>query len=550
MEQRFGQGNRKTEHSFARVPETVKPRSSFDRSCGNKGTFQSDLLVPFFLDEILPGDTVNLNTTILARLATQLVPIMDNLYLDTFFFFVPYRLLWTNWQKFNGEQANPGDSIDFTIPKTRYIAAGGVVVGELGDYFGLPTGIAANVRNIDVCAFPFRAYNLIWREHFRDENLQNSPTVDTGNGPDTLANYVLKKRGKRFDYFTGCLPFLQKGVAANIPLGTTAPVLGIGKINTTVFDTAGQTVREADGTTQVYAQSSLISTGGANNSWFVEEGGIRFGTADFPGVYTDLSSAAAATINSLRLAYNVQRVLERDARGGTRYTEMIKSHFGVTSPDARLQRPEFLGGSSTPINIAPIAATATAETSGTPPITNVGYLGAYGVVHSGRNGFVKSFTEHGLIMGLMSVRADITYQQGLHRMWSRSTRYDFYLPTLANLGEQAVLNKEIYFQNDSGAAIDNATFGYQERFAEYRYKPSQIVGQLRSTFATSLDFWHMAEEFTALPTLGDTFIQSSTPIERSVAITTDPDFVFDSWTKMKHVRVMPVFSIPGWDNKF
>lgn len=543
MEPRFAQGNRKTEHSFARVPHTTLPRSAFDRSCGKKGTFQADYLVPFFLEaEILPGDTVSLNTTILARMATQIVPIMDNIYLDTFFFFCPYRLLWTNWEKFNGAQTNPGDSIDYTIPKTRYIAAGGVVVGELGDYFGLPTGIAANVRNIDVTAFPFRAYNRIWTDFFRDENLQNSLTNDTGNGPDTLANYVLRKRGKRADYFTSCLPFVQKGTAANIPLGTTAPII------LTTPNTGNSGLVRVASTGALVAAAGGLAVSAAGN--FEGDSTVDFFYDPNGTLKADLTNATAATINSLRLAYNVQRVLERDARGGTRYIEMVKSHFGVDSPDARLQRPEFLGGSSTPVNIAPIAATATAETSGTPAITYTGNLGAYGVVHATRNGFTKSFTEHGLILGLMSVRADITYQQGMPRWATRSTRYDYYLPTLANLGEQSVFNKEIYYQNDAGATVDNAVFGYQERFAEYRYKPSEIVGQLRSTYATSLDFWHMAEEFSSLPTLGDTFIQSSTPIARSSAVTTDPHFIFDSWTKFKHVRVMPVFSIPGWDNRF
>lgn len=537
-------GNRHSQHTFALTPQAVKPRSNFDRSFGVKGTCDADNLYPFFLDLGYPGDTYKLNSMLLFRLCTQLVPVMDNMYLDTFFFKVPLRLLWSNWQKFMGEQDSPGDSIDFTIPKTRYIAAGGVVVGELGDYFGLPTGIAANVRNIDVTAFPFRSYNLIWSKWFRDENMQNAITNDTGNGPDTLANYILRKRGKRFDYFTGSLTAPQKGVGVNLPLGTTAPI-----ILKTPNTGNNAKIRVASTGALTAAGSNLQTSSDALGNFQTTDPILLF--LDPNGtLVTDLTNATAATINSLRLAYNIQRLLEKDARGGTRYIESIWSHFGVRSDDARLQNPEFLGGSSSMLNMTPVAVTAdnpnAAGTYGAQP----GQLTSAGVFHSGRNGFVTSLTEHCIIMGLFSIRTEVSYQQGLERFWSLSTRYDMYFPVLANLGEQSVLNKEIYFQNDAAAAVDNAVFGYQERFSELRYKPSMIVGKLRSTFATSLDLWHWAEKFTTLPTLGSTFIQSNSPVTRAIAVTDEPAFVYDIWHQFHHTRVMPVNSVPGWDNRF
>ena len=552
-------------HLFSQIPRAQISRSVFDRSHGWKSTFDSGYLVPFLVDEVLPGDSYKVKFNFLARLSTPIVPTMDNLFLDTFYFFVPYRLLWKHWEQFNGQQDYPGASTDYLVPQTTAPADKGFDVGSLEDYFGLPTGI----KGIKANGLAARAYALIWNEWFRDENLQNPinlstyAEISTADGLDDVGmgdrgftgQHKLLRRGKRHDYFTSALPWPQKGPGVEIGLAGTAPISGTSAIDSYTIqlphdysygdsDYSGK----IDTLTGVFGSGLTASTRGNSAGLVPSASASKTGSINVPFTGTvDLTLTSAATINSLRQAFQIQKLYERDARGGTRYTEILRSHFGVVSPDSRLQRPEYLGGSESPVIINPVVQNS--ATGATGAATPQGNLAAFGLASStsAKHGFTKSFVEHGIIIGLLNVRADLTYQQGIPRMFSRRTRFDFYWPVLAHLGEQAILNKEIYAQ---GNDKDDEVFGYQERYAEYRYFPSMITGKLRSTDPQSLDVWHLSQKFENLPTLSAQFIQDDPPVNRILAVQNEPQFIIDSYIDMKCARPMPVYGVPGLVDHF
>ena len=543
---------------FAMIPQANIRRSVFDRSHVYKTTFNEGQLIPYFVDEVIPGDTFTLNPVEFCRLATPVVPFMDNIYIESFFFFVPSRLVYDKWVNLCGEQENPEDSTDYLVPT---VSLTGDMTNKLPDYMGIACA-SGTFNNISVNCLPFRSYWLIWNEWFRDENLQKSVKVSKGETNTVLdpmgqstanPNYGLPSgvtnwydpapRGKRYDYFTGALPWPQKGPAVDLPLaGSSAPIFSYDIGDTSISDKSVTAPNVNSSTGQVVGTFMATNLGSVVGRRFSQGSSVPLLHTDNPMLFADLTNVSTVTINSLRQAFMLQRYYEIDARGGTRYTEKLQAHFGVTNPDARLQRPEFLGSHSSMMNINPVT-----QTSSTDSTTPQGNLAAYGLNAQRYHAFTKSFSEFGYVIGLINVRADLTYQQGVNKMWLRSDVLDFYWPSFAHLGEQAIQNIEIYCQ---GNDEDKKVFGYQERYAEYRYKPSLITGQFRSTYKEPLDIWHLSQKFVTLPTLSDEFIQDHPPISRVVAVPSYPHFLLDVKFNLKCIRPMPMYGIPGMMGHF
>ncbi len=526
----------RSQHQFSQTPSVNIPRSTFNLSHGHKTTFDADDLVPICQPiDIIPGSTFNMQTSFFMRLATPLAPILDNLRFETFAFFVAYRTIWENHEKFHGAQDDPGDSISFTIPLLSKSSAGvWNGLNSIWDHFGLPPLTIPN--DTPVSALPHRAYTKIYNDWFRSATLQNSLIENTGNGPDNLVSATatatqmdgrLQTRGKRFDYFTSCLPAPQRGTAVSLPLGTSAEIHSakdeLDQVGIYSDTAAGYRALETAGT------SLTIDTVGSTQPFVM---------------YANLATATAADVNDIRLAFATQHILERDARSGTRYVESLKARWGVTSPDFRLQRAEYLGGGSSIVNITPVQQ----QSAQTTPVADdkLGNLAAYGTA-SGTHSWSKSFVEHGVVIILGNLRGDISYSQGIDRYWSKTTRYDFVYPEMANIGEQAVLNSEIWITGTGTPATDDLVFGYTGRYDEHRFLHSRLTNLMRPDAAGTLASWHLSEDFASLPALGSTFIQSNTsvPLDRAIAIPSEPHMIADFYHSIKAALPLPTYGVPG-----
>lgn len=549
--------NRNSENHFAVNPQVNIGRSTFKRYSDHKTTFDAGDLIPIYIDEVLPGDTFSMDMSALVRMTTPIFPTMDNSAIDFYFFYTPTRILWDHWKELNGENRETAwtQKVEYSVPQLTSPANTGWTEGTIADYMGIPT----KVKDIKVNALPFRAYGMIWNEFFRNQNTTAPTLVETGDANTTGSNDGTTdnkqaieggkplKAEKYFDYFTGCLPAPQKGEPVKLPMTGNAPVEILNTNGTVRPDLSpiymhGRVNGNARAAT---IKNSIVGTIPGDdpdeNNRYAHIEGYQTDTAGSTAegiLSANLAGVNAATINQLRQAFQIQKLLEKDARGGTRYREVLREHFGVISPDSRQQIPEYLGGYRMPVNVNQVVQTS--ETTNTSPQGNVA---AMSVTTMRQSMFTKSFTEHGYIIGLAVARYDQTYQQGLERMWSRKTRFDYYWPVLANIGEQAVLNKEIYIQ---GTSKDEEAFGYQEAWADYRYKPSRVSGKFRSNASGTLDSWHYAQNYKKLPTLTSDWMHAgNTELERTLAVQDEPNFIADFYFMCKTTRAMPVFSIPG-----